>query len=144
MLSPACMDVQASMSAGPCDDYLLAPTASLQSSIAASSLAASSLNSAGWGSSLESFGAGPSPQLPQQPPAPAPLASVHDSAATVQSVDLSKALQQAQAQAQVHGMGSQVSGIAASHTRPQTQALGCSDTWQDARRLQPYNEAGSA
>ena len=48
------MAVQASMPAGPSDDYLIGPMASLQTSIAASSLAASSLNSAGWGSSLES------------------------------------------------------------------------------------------
>ena len=48
------MHAQASMAAGSSDDYLMGPMASLQSSIAASSLAASSLNSAGWGSSLES------------------------------------------------------------------------------------------
>ena len=55
-------------------------------------------------------------QAALQPPAlqhtqvPLPAASVHDSAATVQSMDFSKALQnaQAQAQAQVQGMGSQV------------------------------------
>ena len=53
-------------------------------------------------------------QAALQPPAlqhaqvPPPAASVHDSAATVQSVDFSKALQHAHAQAQVQGMGSQV------------------------------------
>ena len=53
-------------------------------------------------------------QAALQPPAlqhtqvPLPAASVHDSAATVQSMDFSKALQNAQAQAQVQGMGSQV------------------------------------
>ena len=44
----------------------------------------------------------------QQAQVPPPAPSVHDSAATVQSVDFSMALQHAQAQAQVQGMGSQV------------------------------------
>ena len=54
LLSIACVVMQANLSTGPSEDYLMGPMASLQSSIAASSLAASSLNSAGWGSSLES------------------------------------------------------------------------------------------
>ena len=85
------------------------------------------------------------PPLHQQPPAlqhaqvSPPAASVHDSAATVQSVDFSKALQHAQAQAQVQGIGSQVVPV-----RSQTQALHCSDTRQDARHLERCREAGSA
>lgn len=88
------------------------------------------------------------PQMPQQPPVPQhvalPAHSVHDSATTVQSVDFSKALQQAQAQAQVQGMGSQVSRVTESRVHLQTQALDCSGIWQNARHLQPCNEAGSA
>ena len=59
-----------------------------------------------------------------QPQVPPPAASVHDSAATVQSVDFSKALQQAQAQAQVQGMGSQVTLANSQTPRPRLRFRG--------------------
>ena len=48
-------------------------------------------------------------------PLPNMASSLHDSVNTVGSAAISKAIQQAQAQAQAHGMGSQVSLLACKH-----------------------------